>query len=228
MNIIIVSPHPDDAELGCGGTIKKLVELGHNVKILLVNNAGDLTMQHSGEVVTIEDRYEEQKVAAAVLGCEFNSLNCPDEFHASAFENVDMRIAVGLFDRYFKQNPPDTVLIPFPSYNQDHQYVFRAVMAALRPNVYPSVSVMCYEQTLDYHTAESLEGYTYYVPLTKLQLIAKNTALEKHKSQLNGRTGNNLLSTMAVETQARMRGLQCGSTYAECFKPIRVNHETLF
>ncbi|MEG1728149.1 MAG: PIG-L family deacetylase [Bacteroidaceae bacterium] len=228
MNIIVISPHPDDAEYACGATIKKLVEAGHDVRILVINNAGNLTMKHSGETITMEDRYSEQMEACKELGCHFNSLNCPDEFHASKFDEVPMSRAVYLLDDYFTKFPPDTVLIPYPSYNQDHQYVYKAAMAALRPNVYPKVSVMCYEQPLDYHTGESLEGYTYYVPVLRLHAIAKQKALAAHESQLAGRFANNLLSEQAVDAQLRYRGLQCGSNFAECFKPIRVNYETLF
>ena len=228
MNIIVVSPHPDDAEYACGASIKKLVEAGHEVRILVINNSGSLTMKHSGQTVTMEERYEEQLYATTVLGCILNNLNCDEEFVASKFDEVPINRAVGLLDAFFQHHKPDTVLIPFPSYNQDHQYVYKAAMAALRPNVYPKVSVMCYEQPLDYHTGESLEGYTYYFPVDRLHAIAKKQALNCHKSQVGGRTAKNLLSEEAVEAQLVYRGLQCGSNYAECFKPIRVNYETLF
>ena len=34
MNVVCIGAHPDDAETGCGGTLAKLVEQGHNVEIL--------------------------------------------------------------------------------------------------------------------------------------------------------------------------------------------------
>ena len=38
MNILVVGPHPDDQELGMGGTIAKLASQGHNVLLLDMTN----------------------------------------------------------------------------------------------------------------------------------------------------------------------------------------------
>ena len=40
MNILVVTAHHDDLELGCGGTISKLVEQSHNVTSLVMTNSG--------------------------------------------------------------------------------------------------------------------------------------------------------------------------------------------
>ena len=34
MNIVVVAPHPDDAELGMGGTVARLVDEGHSVLVV--------------------------------------------------------------------------------------------------------------------------------------------------------------------------------------------------
>ena len=36
MNVIVFSPHPDDAEVMMGGTIARYAQKGHNVSIVLV------------------------------------------------------------------------------------------------------------------------------------------------------------------------------------------------
>ena len=38
MNILVVGPHPDDQELGMGGTIALMVEQGHSVTLLDMTN----------------------------------------------------------------------------------------------------------------------------------------------------------------------------------------------
>jgi|TARA_B100001964_G_C14006821_1_gene497506 LmbE family N-acetylglucosaminyl deacetylase len=38
VNIIVISPHPDDETLGCGGTILKHKENGDNVHWLIMTN----------------------------------------------------------------------------------------------------------------------------------------------------------------------------------------------
>jgi LmbE family N-acetylglucosaminyl deacetylase len=49
MNILVVGPHPDDQELGMGGTIAKLAAHGHNVLLLDVTN-GEPTPHGSPEI----------------------------------------------------------------------------------------------------------------------------------------------------------------------------------
>ena len=46
MNIVVVAPHPDDAELGMGGTIARLVNEGHDVLIVDLTD-GEPTPQGS-------------------------------------------------------------------------------------------------------------------------------------------------------------------------------------
>ena len=38
MNILVVGPHPDDQELGMGGSIARLVADGHRVHLLDMTN----------------------------------------------------------------------------------------------------------------------------------------------------------------------------------------------
>ena len=38
LDIIFAMPHPDDVEITCGGTIAKLVKLGHKVGVLHMTN----------------------------------------------------------------------------------------------------------------------------------------------------------------------------------------------
>ena len=37
-NILAIGAHPDDVELGCGGTISKHLELGDEVYVLIITN----------------------------------------------------------------------------------------------------------------------------------------------------------------------------------------------
>ncbi len=60
-NILVVGPHPDDQELGMGGTIAKLAEQGHDVLLLDVTN-GEPTPYGDPET-----RAKEAAAAAAVL-----------------------------------------------------------------------------------------------------------------------------------------------------------------
>lgn len=62
LDILFVMPHPDDLEITCGGTIAKLVKLGHKVGIIHMTN-GEPT-----PLGTPEQRAAETAAAAEVLG----------------------------------------------------------------------------------------------------------------------------------------------------------------
>lgn len=62
LDILAFGAHPDDVELGCGGTIAKEVALGQKVGIV------DLTRGELGTRGTAEIRDEEAKAAAEILG----------------------------------------------------------------------------------------------------------------------------------------------------------------
>ncbi len=72
MRILVVGPHPDDQELGMGGTIARLAEQGHDVLLL------DMT---DGEPTPHGDRQtraREAADAAAILGVERRQLDLPN------------------------------------------------------------------------------------------------------------------------------------------------------
>ena len=75
LDILVLSVHPDDAELGCAGTISKHVALGKKVGIV------DLTRGELGTRGTPEIRDSEAKDAANILGLAVReNLGLPDGF----------------------------------------------------------------------------------------------------------------------------------------------------
>lgn len=84
LDILVIAAHPDDAELGCGGTIIKHTSLGHKVGIV------DLTRGELGTRGTPETREKEASDSAKILG-------------------VSVRENLGLADGFF-QNDPESQL----------------------------------------------------------------------------------------------------------------------
>ena len=78
LDILVLPVHPDDAELGCSGTILKEVALGRKVGIV------DLTRGELGTRGSAEIRDKEAAVSAKILGLTMrDNLGLPDGF----FEN---------------------------------------------------------------------------------------------------------------------------------------------
>jgi bacillithiol biosynthesis deacetylase BshB1 len=73
LDILVLPVHPDDAELGCAGTILKHIALGHKVGI------ADLTKGELGTRGTADIREQEAAKAAAILGLAIReNIGIPD------------------------------------------------------------------------------------------------------------------------------------------------------
>jgi bacillithiol biosynthesis deacetylase BshB1 len=75
LDILVLAAHPDDAELGCGGTIAKHVAMGHAVGVI------DFTRGELGTRGTAETRDQEAKDSASILGLAVReNLNLKDGY----------------------------------------------------------------------------------------------------------------------------------------------------
>ena len=109
-NILVVGPHPDDQELGMGGTIVRLASQGHDVLLLDMTN-GEPTPHGSPEI-----REKEWTAAAKILGVKRRLLGLPNR---QVTHNIESRHAVAgvirehqasiVFLPYFEDAHPDHV-----------------------------------------------------------------------------------------------------------------------
>jgi bacillithiol biosynthesis deacetylase BshB1 len=80
VDVMAFGPHPDDIELGCGGTCIKLTDLGYSIALV------DMTRGEMGTRGTVETREAEAAAAAKILGAVAReNLGLPDgDIRASA------------------------------------------------------------------------------------------------------------------------------------------------
>ncbi len=112
MNILVVGPHPDDQEIGMGGTIARLAEQGHNVLLLDITN-GEPTPHGSPEI-----RAQEAAKAAEILGVKRRLLGFPNRYVENTLE---LRHAIAavirehqaqmIFTTYFEDAHPDHLAV---------------------------------------------------------------------------------------------------------------------
>ena len=99
VDILAFGAHPDDVELGCGGTLAKAVAKGKKVRII------DLTQGEKSTRGTIETRKQESLAAANILGVDFReNLNFKDAFIFNDEKN-QMEVI-----RVIRKYTPDVVL----------------------------------------------------------------------------------------------------------------------
>lgn len=94
IDVLAIGAHPDDVELGCGGTLAKMISEGKTVAIL------DLTQGELGTRGTAETRKQEAADAAAILGItERKNLGLPDGFLENSRE---YQMAIVEIIRYYQ------------------------------------------------------------------------------------------------------------------------------
>jgi bacillithiol biosynthesis deacetylase BshB1 len=111
---LVVGPHPDDQELGMGGTIALLAKQGHYVHVLDMTN-GEPTPR--GDPAT---RAKEAAAAAQVLGVERSLLGLKNR---EVVHNLESRHKLAAVIRVHK---PDVLFLPYPTdAHPDHVAVTR-------------------------------------------------------------------------------------------------------
>lgn len=140
-DILVIAAHPDDAELGCGGTIIDFTSKGYSVSII------DCSEGELGSRGTIEQRYAEAQNADIVMGIKqrFN-LQYPDgslQSHQQTSNNIAS---------YIRLIKPKILLFP-PAFERhpDHEAVHKMCRTAYFLSGLNKVEL--------YHNDRALEAY---------------------------------------------------------------------
>lgn len=216
--ILIIAPHADDEVLGCGGLIEKARKHGNEVKVI-IGSVGDVPFRHNDNgIVEASTRKRELKDALAHLGCQ--DFEILFENKESAMDTIPRNQIVSQLDLALDTFLPTMALIPYPSYHQDHQVLFQASMASLRPDQKrkPKLIAM-YEYPLIVWQYPKLNdvGELYLDISSSIDL--KIEAFCKHTSQI--RSGNHPLSPEKIKKWAETRGMEIGVRYAEKYHLLR-------
>jgi len=135
-DVVVFAPHPDDAELCCGGTLATLAAQGHRVAIV------DLTRGELASNGTPETRAEEAAQASAALGLAHReNLGLPDGFltadagYGTAAADAGAGTALARLVETLRRLKPSLVLAPWrqarhPDHRVTSELVRRAVFFA--------------------------------------------------------------------------------------------------
>ncbi|TAL67130.1 MAG: bacillithiol biosynthesis deacetylase BshB1 [Bacteroidetes bacterium] len=121
IDALFVGAHPDDVELGAGGTISKLTKEKKNV-VIVDFTSGELGTRGSGET-----RLKESQKAAHILGVrERINLGLPDGFLKADDDSVNKAIFI-----IRKYRPKIVVMNPEYERHPDHEAVHRIMRSAM-------------------------------------------------------------------------------------------------
>jgi LmbE family N-acetylglucosaminyl deacetylase len=132
MKVVVISPHPDDLELFCGGTVMKHVRKGDEVVEILVTDGQRgslLSFLTGGPSQSLgKKRREEARRAASFLGIKLKTLGLVDR---GLDENLGPLLLKAL-----REESPSLVYAPDPEFasyhHPDHLAVGRSV-SSFRP-----------------------------------------------------------------------------------------------
>jgi N-acetylglucosamine malate deacetylase 1 len=196
LKLIVTGGHPGDPEYGCGGTVARYTDLGHEV-VLLYLNKGEWPpkAEGTGRVAEAKAACEILKARPAYAG-QFNSQAVVDAAHYEAFRKI------------LEAERPDAVFTHWPIDNHaDHRAISMLVYDAwLR--LKKRFALYYYEVSSGEDTVQFAP--THYVDITETE-PRKRRACYAHASQTPDRY-------YALQDQVtRMRGIESGHRQAEAF-----------
>lgn len=230
--LLVITPHADDETYGCAGTIARIKDLGGEVYVVLVS-AGDLL--HFGDdgegsttkLVTHQTRLEEFESVMRLLKVDDWDVLFTDAETYLALDAVPRKNLVRLIEAEGKlavdRIRPTMMMIPAPSYNQDHEALYKACITATRPGVpgqrHVVPMVLAYDNTsLFWSFGQERFHPTCYVDISDY-LDVKIRAMRLHASQVRPPVYHG--SPESLELATRVRGREVSVEAAEGFVLLR-------
>lgn len=201
--ILVLAPHTDDGELGCGGTIARMLEEGKNVYYVAFSTCKESVPDGLPE----DTLKKELHIAMHTLGLKNENVIVLDfpvrNFFSKRQEILDSMININ------RKIQPDIIFSPSRhDIHQDHHVIAEEAMRAFKKKTLFAYEVPWNNFTFNNQT---------YVILDEKHIQKKIDAISCYKSQV----GRDYTSEEFTRGQARFHGVQVGKQYAEIFEAVR-------
>lgn len=198
--VLAIGAHPDDMEIGIGGTLARLNAAGANVLMAIVSVPSEY-----------DKRVAEAKTAASILGCEvrflLNGRSC-------RVEDLKTYELVGILDALVREVQPAAMLTHGSAdYHRDHVLVHNAAMSTQRLGYF---DFFCYYPTNCRPVPISFLPRV-YVDVSQT-MDRKIAAISSHATQFGSRG----LGVDVYRETARAQGRFVGVEYAEGLDVVRM------
>ena len=227
--VLVVTPHPDDAEIWCGGTLARWVREGAEVHYLLCTDGGKGTDNPEASSQELSaTREQEQLDAAQVLGAKnVVMLHLPD---GELEDTAEFRKAIV---RQIRLVRPEVVLVTEPyrrnfNWHRDHRIAGQVALDAVFPYARDHLHFqdLWRDEGLEPHKTGIMLFWGADQPDTFIDITdtidVKIAAVQAHRSQMSGRTDEEVFQY--VKSRASESSTEGGGGYVEAFR--RVNFRT--
>ncbi|MBN1800208.1 MAG: PIG-L family deacetylase [Candidatus Lokiarchaeota archaeon] len=207
MNILFIGAHPDDIELGCGGSICYFLKKKHEV--FCYHLTSGVYSNIYGEVVrTFEEIIAATNKSLGVLGVKKENISFTEVPATELKVNKEMISGLQKFiidhdiNMIFTHPNPDT-------YHQDHRAAHNIAMASARRYVN---NILLFE--IIFNFASGLMIPNYYINISKF-IEKKQQSIRHHEIEFNKFGGEKWIDS--ITSLAKYRGTQAEVDYAEAF-----------
>ncbi len=204
--VLVMSPHTDDAELGCGGTMARWADEGAEIFTAAFSTAEN-SLPPGSKPYRLKD---ECHLALDELGVPRDNRFIYDfpvrelGYHRQEVLEEMVKLA--------REVQPEVVLVPSGAdLHQDHAVVHQESVRAFR-----NFTMMGYELPWN-HITFSTQAF---VVLDESHLKRKWAALTRYESQLE--MARPYFRYDFIESMARVRGVQVKAPFAEAYEAIRI------
>lgn len=203
MNILILAPHTDDGEFGCGATIARFVEKGSRV-IYVAFSAAEQSLEKHLPRDTLRKEVLRATHQLGIKKDDCITLN----FEVRNFPEHRQEILEKMIELNQRFNPSIVFLPSTSDTHQDHNVISSEGFRAFK-----KTTMLGYE--MPWNNLQFVTSCFYEI--SKENLDKKIKALDEYHSQKH----RSYASAEFVESLAKIRGVQCGCNLAETFEVIR-------
>lgn len=216
MNIVVVSPHPDDETLGAGGFLLRQKAAGD--KIFWLNITDVQTNQGWDESFVERRKIQIQSICDFYNFDGFYNL----QFKPSELDKIERGIIISKISECFKVIRPEWIILPDSNdAHSDHGIVFECCMACSKIFRYPYIKRIMTMEILsesDFGGPDHPFIPNYFIDITE-HIEEKWKALQIYDTELGEPPFPR--SIEIVKALSMLRGAAAGTKYAEAFKIIK-------
>ncbi|MCR5399774.1 MAG: PIG-L family deacetylase [Lachnospiraceae bacterium] len=216
MNVMVVSPHPDDETLGAGGTLLKLKANGHKIYWLNVTN---MTERYGYSKERADERAKEiQKVQSAYGFDGFYDL----ELEPTGMDKYETGELITKFKEVFEEVKPELLLIPYRyDVHSDHRVIYEAIYSCTKAFRAPYIkTVLCMEILSETDQVQPENGFVPNIFVDVTDYIDKKVDIMKiYKSEIDQAPFPR--NEDAIRGLAAFRGATAYQKYSEAFYLVK-------
>lgn len=196
--VLVLGAHPDDLELGCGGTMAKLADSGHEIHAIVMTNG-----EQGGDNAR---RPGEAGRGGRFIGATTLELLA---FRDTRLDEHELEMVQAIEGAVLRFDPDIVLTHSANDQHQDHQAVHRATLRAARQHP----SILCYESP----SATPAFRPSVFVDIGDY-VDVKTTAVGAHRDQ----RAKPYMTPERVRGLAVYRGSQARIRHAEGYEPVRL------